>query len=152
MSEETFVNSARRLYVKVNSAYVHIPTLVLEEVPVTREEVWFSSSDVIDGVPHENGTVVAQSMAYRVETKMFKSADATPQLLSGLKAIKACKHKVGSDVRQDCVIVEPDGDQWAVSCDVLNVITLRGKTEDTAGMHFELKRRGAAAAYTGALT
>ena len=154
MSESSFVNSARRLYLSSGGStptHTHIPTLVLEEMPGTREETWFSSADVVNGAAHENGAVTAQSMGYRVETKMFKTADATSQLNAALKTIKDCKNASGADVRKNFVIVEPDGDMWAVTCDVLNVVTLRGKTEDAAAMIFDLKRRGAPAAYTGEL-
>lgn len=153
MSEQAFTNSARRLYVSADGAapYVHIPTVVLDELPNTHEETWFSSADVVDGMPAENGVVTGQAMAYRVQTKMFQTDDATPQLNAGLKTIKACKHKAGSDARRSFVIVEPDGDKWALTCDVLNVATLKGATEDAAAMTFDLKRRGAAIAYTGTL-
>ncbi len=153
-TKDTFHNSSRRLYLCADGTppvYTLVPTLVFDETPTSKEDTWWSSADVVNGVAYEGGTVTGQGKAYRVETKMFKTADATPALNSALSTIRACKNQSGMAARNTFIIVEPDGTAEQCDCDVLQVITIKGRTEDSAAMTFELHRRGAPVAFTGTL-
>ncbi len=72
-------------------------------------DTWWSAADVVNGVAYEGGSVTGQGKAYKVETKMFKTADATPALNTALQTMRACKNQVGLAVRKTFIIVEPDG-------------------------------------------
>ena len=153
-TKDTFLNSARRLYLSddgTTPVLTLIPTLVFDETPTCKEETWWSAADVANGVAYEGGAVTAQGKAYKVETKMFKTADATPALNTALQTMRACKNQAGLTVRKTFVIVEPDGTVEQCDCDVLHVVTIKGRTEDSAAMTFELHRRGAPVAFAGTL-
>jgi len=153
-TKDIFLNSVRRLYLSdggTTPVLTLIPTLEFEEIPVCKEETWWSAADVVSGVPYQGGAVTAQGKAYKVETKMFKTADATPALNTALQTLRACRNQVGLAVRKTFIIVEPDGTVEQCDCDVLHVVTIKGRTEDSAGMTFALHRRGAPVAFSGTL-
>lgn len=154
MSQQSFTNSARRLYLYDDSAtpvLVAIPTTKFDESADTVEDTWFSTTDVVNGVPFENGAVVAQRRSYDCECTMEMSDDATPALVDGLQMIRDCRDAIGTAVRKTAVIIEPDGTATQEDVDIMSVQTLKDSLEKTARISWKLKRRGASAAFTGEL-
>jgi hypothetical protein len=154
---DVFKQSARSWYLNTSTtetaAYTHVPTITLEEQPETTDDTWYSTDNVAtDGTAFQDGATTGQAMGYNFETKMFKTDDATPELIDVLKIIKGCQDKSGADVEKDCVIVEPDGTKKQVKLAILNVTTMYGETNSTGGIKGTLKRRGAPTAFTGSLS
>jgi len=136
---------------------VMIPTLTFDETPVEKEETWFSSGDVPStgdhaGTAFESGTVNGLGKAYKVETKMFKTTDATPALNSALAALRATKNKIGLNRRLTFVIVDPDGMTEQCVCDVMEIVSIKGPPENSAAFSFSLHRRGAPSTFAGSIT
>ena len=157
---DTFHNSSRVLaYMSEGSTptAVMIPTLTFDETPVEKEETWFSSGDVPAtgsnaGTAFESGTVGGLGKSYKVETKMFKTADATPALNAALATLRATKNQIGLGRRLTFVIVEPDGTAEQCNCDVMAITTIKGPTENSAAFTFDLHRRGAPSTFSGTIT
>jgi hypothetical protein len=152
----TFLNNATALYLEQGEhsstpTYVFIPTVTLEESPQQERQTWYSTEDVQDDLAYEDGVVTAVKINYKVETKQFKTTGTTPELIAGLKEIRACKGKGGDVVKKWFVVVEPDGSKNYALFDVMNVVTLKGGTQDVGGLAFELYQCKAPVAFAGTL-
>jgi hypothetical protein len=152
---QSFTNSARRLYLAgtaTPTAFTLIPSTKLEESVTSGEEKWFSSSDVVGGVPYENGVVTAQAQMYDFECTMEQGTGATPAMAVGLAIIAGCKNKIGTDVRYLGVIVEADGSMNQAYYDVMHVATSKGDQSKAARISCKLVRRGASSPFSGSLS
>lgn len=150
-----FLNSARKLYLSDSAAtpvYTHVPTISIDETPEVKEDKFFSTDGVSAGVAFEDGIVTGHGKTFAVVTKMYKTADATPALVTALASIKACRDKAAGDTELNFVLVEPDGTKVSMLCSVSDVTLIRGGTEDSGALEFKLTRRGAPGIYSGTLT